>query len=126
MTDKNVYIVFGCGGNRDVTKRHVMGQIAEAYADYVMLTNDNPRGEDPQKIVSDIEKGIKKPHFVELNREKAILKMISLLRAGDVLLVAGKGAEKYQEIDGEKIPYSDFDVVKHYLQRTEEVTKNDC
>ena len=126
LTDKNVYIVFGCGGNRDATKRHVMGQIAEAYADYVMLTNDNPRGEDPQKIVSDIEKGIKKPHFVELNREKAILKMISLLRAGDVLLVAGKGAEKYQEIDGEKIPYSDFDVVKHYLQRTEEVTKNDC
>ena len=126
LTNKNVYIVFGCGGNRDSSKRHLMGEIAEKYADYVMLTNDNPRDEDPQKIISDIEKNMQKPHFVELNREDAIKKMVSFLRQGDILLVAGKGAEKYQEINGEKIPYNDFDVVKKCSQKIEGVTKNDC
>lgn len=111
LTDKNVYVVFGCGGNRDKGKRAQMGEIAEKYADYVCLTDDNPRLEKSEDIISDIEKGMEKPHMVETDRKKAIKKMIDFSKPGDILIIAGKGAEKYQEIGTEKRPYNDFDVV---------------
>ncbi len=116
LTDKNVFVVFGCGGDRDAKKRSIMGEIAEKYADYVCITNDNPRSEDPQKIASEIEKNMKKPHFVELDRASAIRKMLFLSKEGDIVLIAGKGAEKYQEIGNEKRPYSDFEVLADFLR----------
>ena len=120
MTDKKHFIIFGCGGNRDKTKRSQMGEIAEKYADYVCLTNDNPRFEKALDIIGDIEKGMHKPHFVECDRRQAIKKMISIAGKGDIIIVAGKGAEKYQEIEGEKYEYNDFEVISDCLKKTKE------
>ena len=106
-----LYCVFGCGGNRDSGKRPKMGAIAEKYSDYVCVTNDNPRFENPTKIASDIEKGMRKSHFVELDRQSAIEKMISLSKKDDVILIAGKGGEKYQIVGDKKLDYNDFDAV---------------
>lgn len=111
LTEKKVYVIFGCGGNRDKTKRSQMGEIAEKYADYVCLTDDNPRFEKSEDIIADIESGMIKPHMVEPDRKTAIKKMIDFAQTGDILVVAGKGAEKYQEIEGIKHPYNDFDAV---------------
>lgn len=111
LTNKKVHVVFGCGGNRDKDKRHKMGAIAEKYADSVCLTNDNPRFENPLDIFADIQSGMKKQHFLQPDRMLAIKETLSRAEAGDIIVVAGKGAEKYQEIDGIKTPYNDFDAV---------------
>lgn len=117
LSPKHLYCVFGCGGNRDVDKRHKMGKIAEKYCDYVCLTDDNPREEDEMKIISDIEEGMTKPHFVETDRAKAIKKVFGCMQSGDIMVVAGKGAEKYQIIGTEKLDYSDFDVARGLLKK---------
>lgn len=110
-------VLFGCGGNRDATKRSKMGSIAEKYADEIYLTNDNPRMESPIEIVSEIAKGIEKKKFhIELDRKIAIYQAISSLHSGDCLIIAGKGGEPYQDILGEKIPYSDFDEVYKFFR----------
>jgi UDP-N-acetylmuramoyl-L-alanyl-D-glutamate--2,6-diaminopimelate ligase len=116
LTDKKVYVMFGCGGDRDKGKRPIMGAIAEKFADYVCLTSDNPRNEEPEAIVKDIERGMKKPHFVEISRKLATNKMLNFMQKGDILIIAGKGAEKYQEINGNKYPYNDFDTVYQYYK----------
>lgn len=112
-----LYCIFGCGGNRDVDKRHKMGMISEKYCDYVCLTNDNPRFEEPRSIVANIEEGMTKGHMVELDRTEAIRKMLAICRPDDVLVIAGKGGEKYQSIGGKKIPYNDFDAVYGCLKK---------
>lgn len=118
MTDKNVFIIFGCGGNRDKSKRAQMGEIACKYADYVCLTDDNPRLENSMDIIKDIESGMDKPHFVEPDRKKAIEKVLNVAKKGDIVIIAGKGAEKYQEIGTQKIAYNDFDAVYNYYKNT--------
>lgn len=107
-----VWCVFGCGGNRDSGKRPQMGEVASRLADHVVITNDNPRDENPQSIANDISKGIKRKVCIELSRVSAIRLAIESADVGDVVLIAGKGHENYQEIGGEKRPYSDFSVVK--------------
>ena len=94
-----------------------MGKVAEKYCDDVCLTDDNPRQEDEMKIIKDIEKGMTKPHFVETDRAKAIKKVFNIMQSGDVMVVAGKGAEKYQIFGTQKVDYSDFDVVKRLLKK---------
>ncbi len=116
LTDKNLYVIFGCGGNRDKDKRPKMGKIACEYADYICLTDDNPRLEDSLDIIHDIEKGMDKPHFVEPDRTKAIKKILDISKPGDIVIIAGKGAEKYQEIGTEKKEYNDFDAVYKYFK----------
>lgn len=108
-----LHCVFGCGGNRDAGKRPLMGGIAVRFADSVILTDDNPRNESPQKIVADILAGCAdaKPVKVIHDRQQAIMTAIADARPGDVVLVAGKGHETYQEIAGEKKPFSDQSVV---------------
>lgn len=106
--------VFGCGGNRDALKRPIMGKIAAEYSDFTILTNDNPRFEKPMDIISEIEKGVKpvtSNYLCVENREKAIEVAFSMLKKGDVAVICGKGAENYMDIMGEKLPYSDFEVV---------------
>jgi len=123
LTDKKVELVFGCGGDRDKTKRAKMGKASEL-ADFVCLTNDNPRTENPEEIISQIEEGMTRPHMVETDRKQAIEKMIDFASVGDIVIIAGKGAEKYQEIGDRKIPYSDFDVLADYCKnKTEEKIK---
>ncbi len=105
--------VFGCGGDRDKGKRVEMGQIAEAYADQIILTNDNPRGEDAERIIEDIISGIKTHACFtkETDRKKAINMAIDTADSNDVILIAGKGHEDYQEINGVRHPFSDRLVV---------------
>ena len=97
--NKTITVLFGCGGNRDQNKRSKMGKIASNFADSIILTNDNPRFENPQKIRRDIKKGIKKKRITEIsNRALAIKNAIHNLNSGDILLVAGKGHEKTQDL----------------------------
>ncbi len=105
---KKITLVFGCGGNRDRNKRAKMGKIADLFSDKIYLTDDNPRLEQPSKIRKDIKKGIKKQKVLEFsNRAKAITEAIKQLNTGEILLVAGKGHEKVQEIGVKKIFFSD-------------------
>jgi UDP-N-acetylmuramyl-tripeptide synthetase len=105
--------VFGCGGDRDPGKRPMMGEAAARLADHVVVTSDNPRGEDPHKIIEEILEGIRKPssnaEAIE-DRQVAIFSAVHNARAGDVVLLAGKGHETYQEIAGVRHPFNDREV----------------
>ena len=109
---KKITLVFGCGGNRDQNKRAKMGKIADFFSDKIYLTDDNPRLEQPSKIRKEIKKGIKKQKILEFsNRAKAITEAIKHLNTGEILLVAGKGHEKVQEIGMKKIYFSDKKII---------------
>lgn len=109
--DGKLYVVFGCGGERDALKRSVMGQVAAALADYVIVTDDNPRGEDPEKIRLEILKGAKGAEQIG-SRELAIENAIERLQKNDILLIAGKGHENYQIIGDKILFFSDIEVAK--------------
>lgn len=117
ITKSRLITVFGCGGERDESKRKKMGEVASRYSDSIVVTNDNPRGENPAKIISDIESGIsiKDVKSIE-NRFDAVRFALSEMEEGDTLVIAGKGNETYLEVRGRKLPYSDFDVVEKYGQ----------
>jgi len=109
-------VVFGCGGDRDTTKRPVMGGIATNHADLAIITSDNPRSEDPRRIIEDIKKGINgKPHKVIENRKDAIFEAVRLAGENDVLLIAGKGHEDYQIIGNNTYHFSDREVIEEAL-----------
>ena len=111
-----INLVFGCGGERDFEKRFMMGKIAEKYSDKIYLTDDNPRNENPFKIRKEIKKGIKKLKVEEIpNRKKAIHYAISRLDLNDILIIAGKGHEKYQLIKNKKIDFDDFKITKNII-----------
>lgn len=111
-----VIIVFGCGGDRDLGKRPLMGQAAEEGADVVIVTNDNPRTEVAEKIVQDILQGMARKPMVEFDREQAIKQALQIATPNDVVLVAGKGHETYQIIGDERLEYSDRDTVTRLLE----------
>jgi UDP-N-acetylmuramoyl-L-alanyl-D-glutamate--2,6-diaminopimelate ligase len=114
-----IITVVGCGGNRDAAKRPVMADIACQFSDHIILTSDNPRDEDPQEIISEMDKGVrvvdKKKVLSVLDRKEAIKIACTLAAPGDILLIAGKGHETYQEIKGVKYPFDDRLVVKEVL-----------
>jgi UDP-N-acetylmuramoyl-L-alanyl-D-glutamate--2,6-diaminopimelate ligase len=112
-----LWCVFGCGGDRDRSKRAIMGQIAERYSDHVVITDDNPRTESPQQIAADIISGLLCPWAVEVmhDRASAIAYAVSNANMGDVILIAGKGHEEYQIIGNEKIAFNDAKQVKGLL-----------
>ncbi|MCG6914217.1 UDP-N-acetylmuramoyl-L-alanyl-D-glutamate--2,6-diaminopimelate ligase [bacterium BMS3Abin03] len=111
-----IVTVFGCGGNRDKSKRPAMGRIAAELSDRVIITSDNPRFEDPFEIINSIKAGISKKNYdVIENREEAIKKAISNSKDHSIILIAGKGHEDYQEIKGTRIHFSDREVAKTYL-----------
>lgn len=114
----HLWCVFGCGGDRDTGKRPLMGRTAETYADKVVLTDDNPRSESNLAIVEEILAGIENPQniHVEHNRQKAIDYAVVNAQPIDIVLVAGKGHEQYQEIAGIKYPFSDAQAVMNSLQ----------
>jgi UDP-N-acetylmuramoyl-L-alanyl-D-glutamate--2,6-diaminopimelate ligase len=127
LTRGRLIVVFGCGGDRDRTKRPLMGAAAARLSDLAVLTSDNPRSEDPGAIIDDIVKGIAPPDrpalraghtgsrdgaarwFVEVDRREAIFRAVAEARPGDMVLVAGKGHEKHQEIGGRVLPFDDVD-----------------
>ena len=108
--------VFGCGGERDRGKRPLMGRIAAQLADWVVLTNDNPRNEEPLTIIDDILTGMESAGELELDRRRAIRSAINKARRGDVVLIAGKGHETYQEVKGVRRPFSDIEVARAALR----------
>ena len=110
--DYRIRLVFGCGGDRDKTKRQMMGKIASANANSIVITNDNPRSEKPEKICDDILAGIKVEDDVQviLDRKKAITSAVQSLGEDEVLLIAGKGHEESQIIGSERLPFSDYEV----------------
>ncbi len=110
-----LHIVFGAGGDRDASKRSLMGSIASRLADRVVLTSDNPRSEDPAAILAAIRHGVGTEHLVEPDRANAIAVAIAAAQAGDVVLIAGKGHEEYQEAGGQRSPFSDTAQAKKAL-----------
>ncbi len=120
-----LWCVFGCGGNRDAGKRPLMAAAAEAGAHRVVLTSDNPRNEDPQAIVDEVRRGLRHPEaaLVEPDRARAIAQALSQAAPPDVVLIAGKGHEDYQEVGGERRPFSDQAQARQALRaRGAEVT----
>jgi UDP-N-acetylmuramoyl-L-alanyl-D-glutamate--2,6-diaminopimelate ligase len=113
-----LWVVFGCGGDRDRSKRPIMGGIASKFADRVIVTSDNPRTEDPQGIISEIIGGVSGNAEVYVDRAEAINCGVSTLNAGDVLLVAGKGHEDYQIFSDRTVPFSDQQVARAAFQRS--------
>jgi len=109
--------VFGCGGDRDSGKRPLMGAIAEQWADRVIVTDDNPRTEDPNQIVRDVLAGMQQPAAATVIRDRrtAIVRALADATAGDIVLVAGKGHEDYQIFGAERQPFSDHAVVRQWL-----------
>lgn len=107
--------VFGCGGDRDAGKRPLMGEVASRLADQVVLTSDNPRSENPQTIMDEVQRGITQEHLCILDRQEAIQLSIGNARPGDVILIAGKGHEDYQEVAGGRLPFSDHQVAQDAL-----------
>ena len=115
VSEQKLWVVFGCGGDRDAGKRPLMGEIAERYADEVVVTSDNPRTEDPDRIIADILAADLKPRIVDADRKAAIIATLKAAALGDVVLVAGKGHEDYQILGTEKIHFSDQEIVKEFL-----------
>ena len=114
-----LWCVFGCGGDRDRGKRALMGQVAERGADRIVVTSDNPRGEDPQAIIDDIVSGMNAAATVIEDRAAAIAWAVREAAAGDLILIAGKGHEDYQEICGKRLPFSDVAVAAQALSAQE-------
>lgn len=118
--NENVITVVGCGGDRDKNKRPKMGAIAAQLSDQVIFTSDNPRSEKPEDILNAMEDGVEPLHFKKtltiIDREQAIKTAIKIAQSKDIVLIAGKGHENYQEIDGVKTPFNDFEIVNKYLK----------
>lgn len=122
LTERRIITVFGCGGDRDRGKRPLMGSVAVRYSDMVIITSDNPRTEDPLKIIEDIRAGIERQgpganYIIIPDRREAIEKAVSMAQAGDILLLAGKGHEDYQVIGKEKIHFDDREEAEKAVNR---------
>lgn len=114
---RRIIVVFGCGGDRDKTKRPKMGHVATELADYAIITNDNSRSESPEDIVNDIKKGINRDNYrVILDRKQAIEESLSMALNEDIVLIAGKGHENYQIINNEILEFDDREVVRECLK----------
>lgn len=121
--DENIITVIGCGGDRDKAKRPLMAKIACDLSDQVVFTSDNPRSEDPLNIIEDMKRGLDASHFKKYliisDRSEAIKTACSIAGSGDIILVAGKGHEKYQEIKGKRFPFDDKEKVENVLKMME-------
>lgn len=121
--NENIITVIGCGGDRDKAKRPMMAKIACELSDQVVFTSDNPRGEDPLAIIEDMKRGLDPNHFKKYliisDRAEAIKTACSIASSGDIILIAGKGHEKYQEIKGERFPFDDKEQIENVLKMME-------
>ena len=114
---RRLVVVFGCGGDRDRQKRPLMGEIADRHADYAIVTSDNPRKEDPAAIIAEVEKGFRSNHYEKIvERTKAIARAIELAQSRDIVLIAGKGHETYQEFADHTVPFDDIQVARRAIE----------
>lgn len=128
LCKQKIVVIFGCGGNRDRKKRPIMGEIASRLADVVVLTSDNPRFEKPEDIIDEIREGVQGKCVCIADRKEAIEYALKNYSSGHLIIIAGKGGEKYQDIGGVKIPYNDFDVVADFFRdkiSSQKIDKND-
>ena len=118
--EEKIITVVGCGGNRDKAKRPVMAEVACEYSDKIIFTSDNPRNEDPAQIIKDMEAGVpvtaRKKYISIVDRKEAIKTAVNLAQQQDIILVAGKGHEKYQEINGVKYDFDDKKVLSEMFE----------
>jgi UDP-N-acetylmuramoyl-L-alanyl-D-glutamate--2,6-diaminopimelate ligase len=118
-SEQKIIIVFGAGGDRDKGKRPLMGKAAIENADFVVVTSDNPRSEDPLAIIEEILGGIRETNkgsfIVEPDRRLAIKKALDLAKDGDIVIIAGKGHEKYQIVKDKKLPFDDCEVAREFM-----------
>ncbi|MGB9662932.1 MAG: UDP-N-acetylmuramoyl-L-alanyl-D-glutamate--2,6-diaminopimelate ligase [Moorellaceae bacterium] len=121
LTRGKLIVVFGCGGDRDRKKRPLMGEVAARGADFCLITSDNPRSEDPEAIINEILPGVERAgageYAVEVDRRRAIARALELARAGDTVVIAGKGHETYQIVQGRVLPFDDRQVAREELER---------
>lgn len=119
--NESLITVVGCGGDRDKAKRPLMANIAATMSNKVIFTSDNPRTEDPEKIIGDMEKGVEPQHYKKMisitDRKQAIRTACQLARENDIILIAGKGHETYQETNGKRIDFNDYEIVREELKR---------
>src|SRR5947209_15751357 len=117
LSPRRLIVVFGCGGNRDREKRPLMDQVVDQNADYTIITSDNPRKEDPDQIIAEIEKGFRGNHFEKItDRTAAINRAIEIAQPRDIVLIAGKGHENYQEFSDHTVPFEDIQVARRALE----------
>src|SRR5438874_2107827 len=117
LKPRKLIVVFGCGGDRDRKKRPLMGRVADELADYAIITSDNPRKENPAAIISEVEKGFRSTHYEKIaERAEAIRHAVAMARPRDLVLIAGKGHEKYQEFADHTIPFDDIQVARRALE----------
>jgi len=117
LEPRRLIVVFGCGGDRDRQKRPLMGSIVDQNADYAIITSDNPRKEDPEAIIAEVEKGFRaNQHEKIVDRTAAIARAIAIALPRDVVLIAGKGHETYQEFSDHTVPFDDIQVARHALE----------
>ena len=117
LEPQRLIAVFGCGGDRDRQKRPLMAEMADRLADYSIITSDNPRKEDPNAIVSEIEKGFRSTHYEKIvDRTEAINRAVALARPRDIVLIAGKGHETYQEFGDHTVPFDDIQVARRAIE----------
>ena len=110
-------VVFGCGGDRDRQKRPLMAEAVDRNADLAIITSDNPRKEDPNAIIAEVEKGFRSDHYEKIpDRAEAIKRAIELARPRDIVLIAGKGHENYQEFADHTVPFDDMQVARRALE----------
>src|SRR5438874_2757908 len=114
---RRLFVVFGCGGDRDRQKRPLMGEVADRHADYAIVTSDNPRKEDPAAIIAEMENGFRSNHFEKItDRASAISRAIEIAQPRDIVLIAGKGHENYQEFSDHTVPFEDIQVARRALE----------
>jgi UDP-N-acetylmuramoyl-L-alanyl-D-glutamate--2,6-diaminopimelate ligase len=117
LSPRKLIVVFGCGGDRDKQKRPLMGRVADQNADFSIITSDNPRKEDPDAIIADAEKGFRSDNYEKIaDRAKAIARAIELAQPRDIVLIAGKGHEAYQEFADHTVPFDDIQVARQALE----------
>ena len=118
LSSGRIITVFGCGGDRDRGKRPVMGALATRLSDVVIITSDNPRSEDPEEIIKEIESGaVRKNYLVEPDRKEAIIKAVQMALGDDIVLIAGKGHETYQEIGEKRYAFNDREVLEEAIKQ---------
>jgi len=116
LKPRKLIVVFGCGGDRDRKKRPLMGRVADELADYAIITSDNPRKENPDAIISEVEKGFRSTHYEKIvERAEAIRHAVAMAQPRDLVLIAGKGHEKYQQFADHTIPFDDLQVARRAL-----------
>ena len=121
-----VICVFGCGGDRDKTKRPIMGEVSGRLADYTIITSDNPRTEVSEDIIKEIEEGTKKTkgnYECIVDRKEAMKKAIFMQNKNDIVIIAGKGHEMYQEINKEQLPFDERKIIKEIIEELEKTPK---